>query len=135
MGAVLRDVRRQSIGITSHRRLQKRVETASNALVIGVIFTLAFSVVSICLTNPFLKLLNTKDTLIGGADVYLKIQRNAENICASTVASAVPTICILNTTTNNNTGTCQYLSRKRRRRCKLGKPSRRAFADAYEMPL
>ena len=44
-----------------------------NALVIGVIFTLAFSVVSICLTNPFLKLLNTKDTLIGGADVYLKI--------------------------------------------------------------
>ncbi len=44
-----------------------------NALVIGVIFTLALSALSIGISRPFLKLLNTKDTLLQGADNYLKI--------------------------------------------------------------
>ncbi|MDE6275205.1 MAG: MATE family efflux transporter [Clostridia bacterium] len=44
-----------------------------NALVIGVIFTLILSAASIGLSRPFLKLLNTKDTLLQGADNYLKI--------------------------------------------------------------
>ena len=44
-----------------------------NALVIGVIFTLILSAASIGLSRPFLKLLNTSDTLLPGADNYLKI--------------------------------------------------------------
>ncbi len=44
-----------------------------NALIIGVIFTLILSAASIALSRPFLKLLNTKATLLQGADNYLKI--------------------------------------------------------------
>lgn len=44
-----------------------------NALVIGLVFTLILSAMSIALSRPFLKLLNTSDTLLKGADNYLKI--------------------------------------------------------------
>lgn len=44
-----------------------------NALVIGMAFTLILSAASIGLSRPFLKLLNTDDTLLQGADNYLKI--------------------------------------------------------------
>ncbi|MDE7079533.1 MAG: oligosaccharide flippase family protein, partial [Clostridia bacterium] len=44
-----------------------------SALAIGIVFTLVLSAFSIGLSRPFLKLLNTQDSLIGGADNYLKI--------------------------------------------------------------
>ncbi|MDE5990974.1 MAG: polysaccharide biosynthesis C-terminal domain-containing protein, partial [Clostridia bacterium] len=44
-----------------------------SALMIGIVFTLVLSAFSIGLSRPFLKLLNTQDSLIGGADNYLKI--------------------------------------------------------------
>ncbi len=44
-----------------------------SALVIGGIFTLILSALSIGLSRPFLKLLNTKDSLLNDADNYLKI--------------------------------------------------------------
>lgn len=44
-----------------------------SALVIGMIFTIALSALSIGLSRPFLKLLNTQASLIDGADNYLKI--------------------------------------------------------------
>lgn len=44
-----------------------------SALVIGMIFTLVLSALSIGLSRPFLKLLNTQESLIDGADNYLKI--------------------------------------------------------------
>lgn len=44
-----------------------------SALVIGVIFTFVLSTFSIGLSRPFLKLLNTQESLLGGADNYLKI--------------------------------------------------------------
>lgn len=44
-----------------------------NALAIGVIFTLVLSAASIGLSRPFLKLLNTSQSLLSGADNYLKI--------------------------------------------------------------
>lgn len=47
--------------------------TMGSALVIGIIFTLLTSALSIGLSRPFLKLLNTHSDLLGGADNYLKI--------------------------------------------------------------
>ncbi len=44
-----------------------------SALVIGGIFTIVLSALSIGLSRPFLKLLNTKDSLLNDADNYLKI--------------------------------------------------------------
>lgn len=44
-----------------------------SALIIGMIFTLALSALSIGLSRPFLKLLNTQQSLLDGADNYLKI--------------------------------------------------------------
>lgn len=44
-----------------------------SALIIGIIFTLVLSALSIALSKPFLILLNTKESLLNGADNYLKI--------------------------------------------------------------
>lgn len=44
-----------------------------NALLIGVIFTLVLSAVSIVISRQFLKILNTSQSLLQGADNYLKI--------------------------------------------------------------
>lgn len=44
-----------------------------NALVVGIIFTLVLSALSIGLSKQFLKILDTSDVLIDDADVYLKI--------------------------------------------------------------
>ncbi|MDE5616714.1 MAG: polysaccharide biosynthesis C-terminal domain-containing protein, partial [Clostridia bacterium] len=57
-------------GEKDYEALKKVMGTA---LVIGAGFTLVLSALSVGLSRPFLKLLNTQDSLIGGADNYLKI--------------------------------------------------------------
>lgn len=52
---------------------EKVKHTMSTALVIGLVFTLVLSVLSIAFSKPFLRLLNTKESLLEDTDNYLKI--------------------------------------------------------------
>ncbi|MDE6189362.1 MAG: polysaccharide biosynthesis C-terminal domain-containing protein, partial [Clostridia bacterium] len=67
----------RSAGITSRyfgkKDFASLKRVMGSALTIGIVFTLILSAVCIGLCRPFLKLLNTQESLIGGADVYLKI--------------------------------------------------------------
>lgn len=52
---------------------EKVRHTMSTALAIGLIFTLVLSVFSIAFSKPFLRLLNTKESILTDTDNYLKI--------------------------------------------------------------
>ena len=52
---------------------EKVRHTMSTALAIGLIFTLVLSVASIAFSKPFLRLLNTKESILTDTDNYLKI--------------------------------------------------------------
>lgn len=52
---------------------EKLRHTMSTALIIGVVFTVVLSILSISLSKPFLVLLKTKDEILSDSDIYLKI--------------------------------------------------------------